>query len=138
VLFRFLFQLAGGEVKLHQATLNLVDFGGHALEFHRELAGGFVHQVDGFIRKEAVADISTRELGCGDERGVFDPHAFVVRFIPWFQAAQNCDRVLNAGFAHEHGLKAALERWVFFDVLAELVERSCADAAEFSASKGGF
>ncbi len=36
-------QLAGGQFELPQSPLDLVDFRGHAFQFHGEPAGGFVH-----------------------------------------------------------------------------------------------
>ena len=136
VFFGFRFQLPGGELQLHEPSLHLVDFGRHALEFHREPAGGFVHQVDRFIRQEAIADVAVRELGGGDEGGVFDPHAFVMRFVTRLEAAENRDRIFDVGFADKDWLKPPLERGILFDVLAELVERCCTDAAELATGEG--
>ena len=123
--------------KLHEPALHFVDLGGHALQFHREPAGGFVHQVDGFIRQEAVADVAAGQFGGSDECGIFDSHAFVVRFVTRLEAAQDGDRIFDARFADEHGLEAAFECGIFFDVLAEFVERGRADAAEFAAGERG-
>ena len=136
VLFGFVFELAGGELELHQAALHLVDLGGDAFEFHGEPAGGFVHQVDRLVGQEAVADVAVRELGGGNEGGVLDLHALVMGFVARLEAAEDGDRVFDVRLADEDGLEAALEGGVFFDVLAIFVERGGADAAELAAGEG--
>ena len=47
------------------------------------------------------------------------------------------DRVLDRRLADEHRLEAALERLVLLDVLAVLVERGGADAAQLAARERG-
>ncbi len=58
-----------------------------------------------------------------------------MHFVALFQAAQNGDRVFDVGLAHEHDLEAALERGIFFDVLAVFVQRGGADGAQLAASQ---
>ena len=137
VFLGFVLELAGGEFELHQAALHLVDLGRHAFEFHGEAAGGFVHQVDRLVGEEAVGDVAVRELGGGDEGGVFDPHALVMGFVAGLEAAEDGDRVFDVRLADEDGLEAALEGGVLFDVLAVFVESGRADAAELAAGEGG-
>ena len=136
VLFGFVFELAGGELELHQAALHLVDLGGHAFELHGQAAGGFVHQVDGLVGQEAVGDVAVRELGGGDQGGVLDADALVMGFVARLEAAEDGDRVFDVRLADEDGLEAALEGGVLFDVLAVFVERGRADAAELAAGEG--
>jgi hypothetical protein len=77
-------------------------------------------------------DVAVRELGGGDERRVLDADA-VVDLVLLLEAAQDRDRVLDARLADQHRLEAALERLVLLDVLAVLVERRRADAAQLAA-----
>ena len=56
-----------------------------------------------------------------------------MRFVARLQAAQDGDRVVDIWLADEDRLEAALQGGIFFDVLAILVERRRADAAEFAA-----
>ena len=58
-----------------------------------------------------------------------------MNFVALFQAAKNGNRVFDVGFAHEHDLEAALERGIFFDVLAIFVQRSGADGAQLAAGQ---
>ena len=136
VLFGFFGELAVGQFELRNAALDLVDFARHAFQLHGEAAGGFVDEVDGFVGEEAVGDVALRELGGGDEGGIFDLHV-VMRFVARFQAAEDRDGVVDRGLADIDGLKAALEGGIFFDVLAVFVERGRADATEFAAGEGG-
>ena len=136
VLFGFVGQLPGGQFQLRQPALHLVDLVGHAFQLHRQPAGGLVHQVDGLVGQEAVGDVAVRELGRGHQGRVLDLHALVMGFVARLEAAEDGDRVLDGRLADEHRLEAALERGVLFDVLAILVERRRADAAQLAAGQG--
>ena len=57
----------------------------------------------------------------------------VVRLVALLQAAQDRDRVRDRRLADEDRLEAPLERGVLLDVLAVLVERRRADAAQLAA-----
>ena len=62
----------------------------------------------------------------------------MVRFVTVAQAFENFDRLFHARFAHHHRLETALQGRVFFDVLAEFVERGRADALQFAARERRF
>jgi len=98
--------------------------------------GGFVHEVDGLVRQEPVADVAVRKRGGGDEARRLDAHA-VVDFVPFLEPSQNGDGVLDARLIDHHGLEAAFERGVLLDVFAILVERGRADGPQFAARKLG-
>ena len=136
VLFGLLGELAGSELELHEPPLHFVDLARHALQFHRDPARGLVHKVDGLVGQEAIGDVPLGELGRGHERRILDLHPLVVRLIAGLQAAEDRDRVFHARLAHHHRLKPPLERRIFFDVLAILVERRGPDAAQLAAGQG--
>jgi len=60
----------------------------------------------------------------------------VVHLVPFLQAAQDGDGVLDARLTDDDGLEAALERGVLLDVLAVLRERGGADASQLAARQG--
>ena len=72
-----------------------------------------------------------------DDRGVRDLDT-VVDLVALFQAAQDCDRILDGRLIDQHFLKPALECAVLFQVLAVFVERRRADAVEFAPRQRGF
>jgi hypothetical protein len=76
-----------------------------------------------------------RERGRGDEGGILDAHA-VVGLVALLEAAQDGDGVFDRRLADHHGLEAALQGGVLLDVLAVLVERGGADAAQLAARQG--
>ena len=94
--------------------------------------GRFVDQVDRLVGQEAVGDVAVAEHRRGDERGVADADT-VVRLVALLQPAQDRDRVGNRRLADVDRREAPLERGVLLDVLAVLVERRRADAAELAA-----
>ena len=59
----------------------------------------------------------------------------VVVLVALLEPAQDRDRVVDVGLADEHRLEAPLERGVLLDVLAVLVERGRADAAQLAAGE---
>ena len=46
------------DLELHGAAENLVELRRHGIDLGAQLGGGFVHQVDGFIGQEPVADVA--------------------------------------------------------------------------------
>src|SRR5207237_9361311 len=71
--------------------------------------------------------------GC-DNRAIFDANP-VMHFVSLFQSTQDSNRVFDRRLAHEHWLKSALKRRIFFDVLLIFVQGGCADTAQLAASK---
>ena len=62
----------------------------------------------------------------------------MVDFIALLQAAQNGNGVFHARLAHQHFLETALQRGIFFNILAVFIERGGADAVQFAARQGRF
>ncbi len=122
------------DLQLHDAAVDLVDLGRHAVDLDAQPGGRLVDQVDRLVGQEAVGDVAVRERRGGDDRVVADRDAVVV-LVALLEAAEDRDRVLDAGLAHEHGLEAALERGVLLDVLAVLVERGRAHRAQLAAGE---
>ena len=58
-------------------------------------------------------------------------------FIVMRNTAQNRDRLFDRRFIDRHGLEAALERRVLFDIFAVLVKRCRADDLNLDAREGG-
>ena len=124
-----------GELELQEPSLEDVDLGGDRLQLHRQSAGGLVDEVDRLVGQEAVGDVPRGELGGGDEGRVLDLD-LVVDLVPLLQASEDGHGVLDRRLADEDGLEPALQGRVLLDVLAELVERRRADAAQLAPGQG--
>ena len=124
-----------GELELEQPALEDVDLGRDRLELHRQPAGRLVDQVDRLVGEEPVGDVARRQLGRRDEGRVLDLD-LVVDLVALLEAAKDGDRVVDRRLAHEDRLEPPLEGGVLLDVLAELVERGRADAAQLAAGQG--
>ena len=107
---------------------------GVRLDLHLEARRGLVDEVDRLVGELARRDVAVRELGRRDQRGVADADA-VVDLVLLLEAAEDRDRVLDRGLLDHHRLEPALERLVLLDVLAVLVERRRADAAQLAARR---
>ena len=130
--------LEGGllDLVLDDLPLDDVQLRGHGVDLRPDHGAGLVYEVDGLIGKEAVSDIPVGQSGRGDDGAVRDLHA-VEHLIPLFQAAQDGNGVLHAGFTHHDGLESPLQRRVLFDILAVLVECGGADAVQFTPGQHG-
>ena len=82
----------------------------------------------------AVGDVAVGQVGGGDERLVGDRDP-VVRLVLVADALEDLDRVGQRRLFDLDRLEAALERGVFLDVLAVLVERRGADGLQLAAGQ---
>src|SRR4030095_7663638 len=132
----FLLQRLALDLELDAPSLELVELLGARGDRDAPGARRLCDEVDRLVGQEAIGDVAVRERRGRDERGVLDPHA-VVDLAALLEPAQDRDRVLDRRLADEHGLETALERSVLLDVLAVLVERGGADAAQLAARERG-
>src|SRR4029079_8717364 len=93
---------------------------------------GLVDQVDRLVRQLALRDVTAAEPRGGDQRRVANADA-VMDLVLLLEPAQDRDRVIERRLLDHHRLEPALERLVLLDVLAVLVERGRADAAQLAA-----
>ena len=120
------------DLELHGAAAQLVELAGQRVVLDSQARCGFVDQVDCLVRQMAVADVAVRKNGGRHEGRVLDAHA-VVGVVARLEATQDSDGVLDGWLADVDGLEAAFEGFVLLDVLAILVERRRADAAQLAA-----
>ena len=125
-----LFPAQGGDLFLQRLQV-----GGGALRLHAHLRSGLIHQVDGLVRQEPVTDIPAGEGHGGLQRLIGDGQ-LVMGLVLVPQTLQNGDGVLRGGLTHGDGLEAALQRGVFFNVLAVLVEGGRADDPDLAPAQG--
>ena len=130
--------LEGGllDLQLHHPPRHRVQLRRHGVDLGADGSAGFVHQIDGLVRQEAVGDVAVRKHRGGDEGGVLDADA-VVHLEALAQAAQDRDRVLHVRRLHHDGLEAPLQRRVLLHVLAVLVEGGGADAVQLAPGQHG-
>ena len=93
---------------------------------------GFVDQIDGLVRQEAVRNEARRRVDRVLDRLVGVRHG-VEFLVALLDAEQNADGVVFVRRRNLHGLEAALERTVLLDGLAVLGRRRRADALDFAA-----
>ncbi len=132
----FLLERLALHLELHDAPVEPVDLLGLGVDFHADARRRLVDQVDGLVGQLPVRDVAVRQRRGGHDGRVGDLD-LVVNGVALLQPAQDGDRVLHGGLAHQHLLEAALERRVLLDVLAVLVERRRAHAMQLTACERG-
>jgi len=133
----FFFEGLALHLELHDLALELVDLGRQGFQLDLETGCGLVHEIDRFVRQEAVADVAVAQNGGGDEGGILDAHA-VVDFVAFLESAKDGDGVLDTRLTDRDWLEAALEGGILFNVFAIFVERGGSDGVEFAAGELGF
>ncbi len=123
------------DLELHQAPVDLVEFFRLGFNRHAQAGGSLVHQVDGFVRHEAVGNVAVGQGGGGHDGGVRDADS-VVHLVFFLQSTQDGDRVLDGGFLDEHRLETTGEGGVLLHMLAIFIQRGGADTVQFPACEG--
>jgi len=124
------------DFELHDLAVGLIQFRRQRIDLGADHGRRLIDQVDGLVRKLPVSDITGREHRRFDDGGVADAHA-MVHLEALTQPPKDGNGVLDRGLIHQHGLEAAFQRRVLFDVLAVLVEGGRADAVELAPGQHG-
>ena len=127
-IFSIDFLLADGAVQLGDGL-------GHGVHLQTQLGGGFVHQVDGFVRQETAGDVAVGKFHGGNQGVVFDAD-FVVVFVFFLQASHNGDALGGGRLVHRHHLETAFEGLVALEVFLVLVQGRRSDGPQFAAGQG--
>ncbi len=100
-----------------------------------DLAAGFVHDVDGLVGHEPVADVAVGKGGGGHD-GVVTDDQVVVLFVAGLQATKDVGGGRHIRLLHVNRLEASFEGGITFDAGPELVEGGGADGAQFAPRQG--
>ena len=120
------------DLELHDAAVDLVELGRHRVDLHPQLRGRLVHEIDGFVGQETIGDVAMGQYRRRHECRVLDADA-MMNLVALAKPAQDADGVFDGRLVDHHRLEPPLERCVFFDVLAVLVERRGADRVKLAA-----
>ena len=134
-LFRglvFLFsQRLALDLELHHAAVDLIELGGHRVDFHSQLRRRLVDEIDRFVRQEAIGNVAVGEHRRRHDRRVLDANA-VMNLVPLAEPAQDADGVFDGRLADHDRLEPPLEGRVLLDVLPVFVECGRADRMELA------
>ncbi len=134
------FRLDGGFLLPLQGLdllLQLFDLGRLHKTGKSQLGGSLIDQVDGFIRKETVVDVSGGHLYCRFQSLVGNPDSVVV-FIAAPEPFQNLISLLLRRLFHGHGLETTLQRGIFLNIFAVFLDGGSPDQLNLSSGQGRF
>ena len=123
-------------MQLNQSPVQFVHNLGLGIELDFDLGRRLVNQVDSLVRQEAVGNVAVAQLGRRDDGRVGDIDA-VVHLVALLEAPQNRHGGFHGGLTDQDFLEAALQRGVFFDVLAVFIEGGGTHAMELAAGQRG-
>ena len=109
----------------------------HGVDLQFQLSCGLINQVNGFVGKETVADITLRQLHSGDDSLVHDFHLMVV-LITFLQATKDGDSAVFVWFFDFYGLETTFQSLIFLEVLLILIQGRGTDGAQFATRQSGF
>ena len=95
---------------------------------------GLIHQVNCLIRKEAVADVTFRQLHRRLQSFIRDFHLMMTLIISP-ESFQNLHRLLLAGLLHHNRLETALQSRVFLDMFSVFLHSSGANHLKLSSGQ---
>ena len=125
------------DFELDDAAIETVHHLGLGVDFHLDPGSRLVDQINGLVGKKTVGDVAMGEFSRRHNGGVGNLNP-VVQFIALFEATEDGNSRFHRGLLDQNLLKPALERGVFFDVLAIFVKCRRADTVQFSPREGGF
>ena len=118
-------------LKLHNLSGYFVQFRRHAVDFGSDSCSRFVHQVDGLIRQESVADITVGKRCTCNQSTVRNSDA-VMDFKTLFQASEDGNRIFHRRLIDQHLLESSFECGVFFDVFTIFIQGRSTDAVKLA------
>ena len=122
-------------LELLDLTRDLIQFLWHGIDLHAKLSCSFIHQVDGLIRQETVADITVAQLHGSDDGIVLDTHMVMV-LIALLQSTKDGNAVQRTWFIHHHGLESTFQGLILLEVLLVLIEGGGTNATQFATCQG--
>ncbi len=117
--------------------LEIVDFLRRPGILQAKLGCSFIHEVNGFVRQEAVGDVAGRKLGTGVGSSFRNRNA-VVLFVLALDTGEYGLGLLDRGLLHHDGLEAAFKSRILFDILMIFADGRGPDDLQFSPGHGRF
>ena len=134
---RFFVQGLFFNFQLHDLMAQFVNRRRHGFDFRTQFSGGFVDEVDGLIRQEAVGNVAVRQDSGSDQGFITDADA-MMDFVTFFQATENGDRVFDRRLVDHDRLETTFQSGIFFDVFLVFIEGRSADAAQVTTGQHRF
>ena len=131
-----LLQLDLFNLHLLKLPVHLVQLRRHGIHLRLNKSAGFIHKVNGLVRKETVGNIAIGQNRSRNQRIVLNLHA-VIDLIPLLQSAENGDGILNGRLTCHNRLETTLQCRILFDVFTILIQRGRPDAMKLASCQHG-
>ena len=99
----------------HDFTAGIIQFGRHGIYLRANHGTGFIHKIDGFVRKKTVGNIPVRKRSCSYERIVVYSDT-MVNFIALFEPSQDRNGIFHSGFIYLNRLETSFKGSVLLNV----------------------
>ena len=105
--------------------------------FHADLGGGFIDDIDGFIRLETIRDVTTGKFDSRFHCFIGDL-CFMKGFVAITQTLQDLQRIFRCRFTDFDRLEATFQSSILFDILLIFFQSGRTDAAQLPACQSRF
>ncbi len=122
------------DFELHDPPLDFVELGGDTVDLRTEACRRLIYQVNSFVRKKSIRNVTVGQRRCGDDGRVLDPDS-VMELVSLLESPKDGNRVLLGWLLYQNALEPPLEGGILLDVLAILVEGGRADTVELAAGQ---
>ena len=103
----FLLHCFAFNFQLNQPPVKFVHHFRFGVNFHLDTGGGFVYQINGFVRQKTVGNIAVRQFCRGHDGRISNLHT-MVQFIFFLQTTQDSDGRFHCRFIYQHLLETTL------------------------------
>ncbi len=132
----FLLQCSLLNLQLHDLVVHLVEIFRKGIHLRFDHCAGFIHKVDGLVRKEPIRDVTIRKRRSRYQSGVLNFNA-VIYLKAVLQSAENGNCILHGRLLDHNRLETACQCLIFLDVFTILVQRCGTDAVQLAACEHG-
>ncbi len=136
-LIRFALERLLLNFQLHDGPFIFIQSGRPGIHLNVDRCGGFIHQINRFIRQEPIRDVPVRQP-CRRYQGVIVNTHAMEDLKSFLQPAQDRDSLSNTGFLDQDPLETAFEGFVFLDPLTVLIQRCRSDQMQFAPGEHRF
>ena len=122
------------DLKLHDLSGKFIQLRRHGIELRLDHCTRFIHEVNGLIRKETVADITVGKSCRCYKRRIGDLYA-VIDLITVLQSTKDRNRILDRRLINHNRLETTFQSRILLNIFPVLIQSCRTDTVQFTTGK---